>query len=159
MSEPSDILNWRRVDDRLTLSGQPTKDQCQALAEAGVEAIINLAPKDNSGALQDEAEVFATLGVAYHYIPVDFDNPTDADFSAFCDAMTAHEADVVHVHCIYNARVTAFMTRYAAEGRGWDLAEACARMDGIWRPGGPWARFLGDETRVEKPNEFAGYEY
>ena len=78
---------------------------------------------------------------------------------AFCDAMAAHQADVVHVHCIYNARVTAFMTRYAAEGRGWDLAEARARMDGIWRPGGPWARFLGDETRLEKPNEFSGYEY
>ncbi|MEM1302475.1 MAG: protein tyrosine phosphatase family protein [Pseudomonadota bacterium] len=159
MADPEDILNWRRVDDRLTLSGQPTAEQCTALARSGVQCVINLAPQDNKGAVQDEDSIFADLGLAYYYIPVDFDAPTDADYAAFCAAMAQHASDTVHVHCIYNARVTAFMMRYANDGRGGDVEEARERMDGIWRPGGVWARFLGDETRVDAPNEYAGYQY
>jgi len=32
-------------------------------------------------------------------------------------------------------------------------------MDSIWRPGGVWARFIGNEDAQEKPNQYAGYEY
>ncbi|WP_147125651.1 protein tyrosine phosphatase family protein [Shimia ponticola] len=159
MDAPEDILNWRQVDDRLSLSGQPTKAQCSGLAASGVAFVINLAPQENKGALKDEGDVFAELGVGYRYIPVDFENPTEDDYAAFCAAMDEAQGLRTHIHCIYNARVTAFMLRYAQDGLGGDVKDALGRMDGIWRPGGAWAQFIGDTSRIDKHNEYAGYEY
>lgn len=154
----SDILNYRQVNDRISLSGQPNEAQLTALAQDGVTDIINLGPHDNKGALEDEAGSVAKAGMTYRYIPVDFDNPTEADYAAFTQAMAECAATRTHVHCIYNARVSAFMLRYARDGHG-DVTKAEALMDGIWRPGGVWAAFLGHEDDIDKPNRYLGYEY
>ena len=69
----------------------------------------------------------------------------------FCDAIESLPDTQVHVHCIYNARVTAFFYRYAKTGRGIPEAEAHALMDGIWRPGNDWAEFIGSEDAVGQP--------
>ena len=153
------VLNWRRIDDRITTSGQPTADQFAQICDLGVGAIINLAPSDNKGALINEADLIASLGLSYAYIPVDFSDPTDADFDQFCEAMRKFDGECVHVHCIYNARVTAFMTRYIREISGGDATAMVAIMDDIWRPGGVWADFLGDVTNRSLPNRYKGYEY
>ena len=50
----------------------------------------------------------------------------------------------VHVHCIANYRVSAFIYRYRTERLGWDKARARADMDAIWQPEGVWAEFVGD---------------
>ncbi|MEM6986921.1 MAG: protein tyrosine phosphatase family protein [Pseudomonadota bacterium] len=159
MKDHTDILNWRRWNDAISLSGQPTEDQLADLAKSGVTNVVNLGPHSNDGALPDEPGTVEQLGMTYTYIPVDFENPTDADFSAFCDALAQVAGERVHVHCIYNARVSAFMYRYASEGRGGQRDEAFALMDGIWRPGGVWATFIDDADSVDLPNRFAGYEY
>ena len=158
--DPDDILNWRRVDDRITLSGQPSSAQLQRLGDSGVTHVINLGPHESPDALPGEPDILAGLGIRYHYIPVDFDAPTEADYHAFCDALDQTGGARVHIHCIYNARVSAFMLRYAMEGRGGGpIAAARARMDSIWRPGGVWAAFLDDPANVEMPNRYAGYDY
>lgn len=154
-----DIKNWRRLDGRITLSGQPTEEQLSEIRKLGVSHIINLGPHTNDGALDDEAGTVAALGMTYIYIPVDFDNPTEGDFTAFCDALESLPDRQVHVHCIYNARVSAFFYRYAQSGRGGSKAEAFELMDGIWRPGGVWAAFIGDEDSVNLPHRYAGEDY
>ena len=65
----------------------------------------------------------------------------------------------LHVHCIYNARVSAFFYRYATSGRGGSKDVAFALMDGIWRPGGVWARFIGQHNDIDLPNRYAGDDY
>jgi protein tyrosine phosphatase (PTP) superfamily phosphohydrolase (DUF442 family) len=154
----SEILNWRVRDARLTTSGQPSEAQLADLRNAGVVRIVNLGPHTNKGALKDEPGTVAGLGMEYTYIPVDFDAPTLANFDAFCQAIEADNRRT-HVHCIYNARVSAFFYRYAAEGRGGDAAEAFAQMDGIWRPGGVWADFIDKPENASQPNRYLGYEY
>lgn len=154
-----DILNWRRWSDTVTLSGQPSEAQFADLAGKGVQHVINLGPYSNDGALEDEPGCLAALGVGYTYIPVDFEAPTEGDYAAFLTAFEAHKPACLHVHCIYNARVSAFMYRTAKEGRDGDVDAAAKLMDGIWRPGGVWAKFIGDDRRVDEPNIFAGYEY
>lgn len=156
--EHPDILNWRRVDARVTTSGQPSEAQLRALAEDGVAAIINLAPADNNGALPDEAEIIDSLGLGYSYIPVDFEAPTEADFDRFTAAMAEFGNARVHVHCIYNARVTAFMLRYARARHG-DADAAKKEMETIWRPGTDWADFLSEPGRRGQANAYAGYDY
>ena len=156
---PQPILNWRRVDARLTLSGQPSEAQLGQIAALGVTHLVNLGPHDNRSALRDEPGTVAALRMEYHYIPVDFQAPSEADFSRFCEVMDRLAGQTIHVHCIYNARVSAFMYRYAKEGRGGDADEAFARMDGIWRPGGVWAAFIGKLGDVTERNRYAGEDY
>lgn len=159
MSDFADVINWRRRDARTTLSGQPTEAQLGRIKDLGVSHVINLGPHHNKGALPDEAGSLAALGLDYVYIPVEFDAPTDADFEAFCTALDRLAGRTIHVHCIYNARVSAFYYRYAKEGRGGDVEAAFALMDGIWRPGGVWAAFIGDAASVDLPNRYAGEDY
>lgn len=153
------ILNWRRLDDTITTSGQPTEDQLADIKGLSVTHIINLGPHHNDGALPDEAGTVKALDMEYIYIPVEFENPTEADFDRFCSAIEGLRDTQVHVHCIYNARVSAFFYRYAKTGRTIPPVHALAIMDGIWKPGNDWAAFLSSEDAVDQPNCYAGHDY
>ena len=159
MSDLPAVINWRRRDARTTLSGQPTEAQFAQIKADGVTHVINLGPHTNKGALKDEAGCLEDLGLKYTYIPVDFENPTQANFNAFCAVLAQSVDDVIHVHCIYNARVSAFYYRYALEGLGGDTHQAFDLMDSIWRPGGVWAQFIDKPEDGDQPNRYAGYEY
>lgn len=149
MSDPADIYNWRRLDDRLTTSGQPSEDQLKEIAALGVTYIVNLGMHDHERALPDEAASVTALGISYIHIPVEFDAPTDAHFERFSDEMAKLEDKTTHVHCIANLRVTAFLYRYQRDVLGLPEDQARALMDTVWRPGGVWARFIGDEASIE----------
>ena len=148
MSEPA-IINFLRYDARLTTSGQPSESQLDDIKALGVAHVINLALHSHEQALTDEATSVAALGMTYTHIPVAFDNPTEADFGAFCAAMAAAGDAPVHVHCIMNWRVTAFLYRYQRDVLGMDDGHARAPMDTIWtpethsNPSAPvWAEFI-----------------
>lgn len=159
MRDLPEILNWRRLDSKISLSGQPTETQLSEIKDLGVTHIVNLGPHTNKGALDDEAGTVASLGMTYVYIPVDFENPTEDDFTKFCAALESLEGQPIHVHCIYNARVSAFFYRYAQSHKGRFETDTFALMDGIWRPGGVWAQFIGNEQATDQPNRYAGYDY
>jgi len=40
--DPKTIYNWRRLDDRITTSGQPTEQQLAHIRALGVRHIVNL---------------------------------------------------------------------------------------------------------------------
>ena len=146
MSDPTDIYNWRRLDSRVTTSGQPTEEQLAELSRLGIGHVINLGLHTHEKALPDEAASLARLGLTYIHIPVDFDRPTEEDFNKFCDAMAKLESRPVHVHCIANMRVSAFLYRWQREALGHNDAQARALMDTVWQPGGVWASFIGDDA-------------
>ena len=159
MRDLPEVLNWRRLNDKITLSGQPTEEQLAEISDLGITHIINLGPHHNKGALDDEAATVASLGMEYVYIPVEFESPTDEDFETFCRTLDELADKKIHIHCIYNARVTAFFYRYARSGQGLPEARAKELMDGIWRPGDDWAQFIGDPDAVGKPNRYRGKDY
>jgi uncharacterized protein (TIGR01244 family) len=159
MTDPTEILNWRRLDERITTSGQPGEAQLAEIAVLGVNRIINLGLHTHRMALPDEGASVAGLGMTYVHIPVEFDAPTEADFQRFCAAMGEADGQPVHVHCIVNARVTAFLYRYRTEVLGVSQTEAQAMLESVWRPGGVWASFIGDEAGVERTHEYAGRDY
>ena len=148
MPDPVHIHNFRRIDPRITTSGQPGEAELAEIARLGVTHVINLGLHSHEKALPDEAATVAGLGMTYIHIPVAFDAPTEQDFADFCVAMAATGAAPVHVHCIVNMRVSAFFVRYAREILGRGDAEARAVMDSIWQPGGVWATFIGDTARA-----------
>ena len=158
MSDPTGILNWRRLGERITTSGQPSEDELAAIRDLGVADVINLALHSHEKALPDEAATVAALGMKYTHIPVAFDDPTEDDYQRFRAAMGAALERPVHVHCIVNARVTAFLYRYQIEA-GVSEAAARAMMNSVWRPGGVWAAFIGDTAAATEPHRFLGRDY
>ena len=159
MSNTLGILNWRILETNISSSGQPTEEQFVQLHKSGVKAIVNLAPEDHKDALANERELLASLGTNYTNIPVPFDNPCEETFNSFVHALQSAQAERVHIHCIFNARVTAYWYRYICEFRPQDEEEAGTAMESIWRPGREWARFIGNEKRVDQDHEYAGRDY
>ena len=143
MADPEAIYHWRRLDGRITTSGQPTEPQLADIHALGVSHIVNLGLHTHEKALPDEAGSVGRLGMTYIHIPVDFQNPTDQDFDKFCAVMDELANVPVHVHCIANYRVSAFFYRYRRDVLGWDDAKARAEMEAIWHPEGVWASFIG----------------
>ena len=132
MSDPEDIRGWHRLSPDLTTSGRLEPDDPARLAQIGTRHVINLALADHPEALGDEAERLAELGIGYTHIPVPFDAPEESHYAAFAAALA--EADgPVHVHCIMNWRVSAFLYRRNLE-QGMDEARARALMHRHWTP-------------------------
>jgi len=143
MADPEAIYHWRRLDERVTTSGQPTEPQLADIQALGVRHVINLGLHTHEKALPDEAASVSDLGMTYIHIPVDFQNPTDQDFDQFWAVMRQLSDVPVHVHCIANYRVSAFFYRYRRDVLGMDEAQARADMEAIWQPEGVWAKFVG----------------
>src|SRR6266853_4923246 len=142
MADPETIYNWRRLDDRITTSGQPTEKQLADIRALGVRHIVNLGLHTHEKALPDEAASVSRLGMTYIHIPVDFQNPTEEDFEQFCAVMDQLKDVPVHVHCIANARVSAFFYRYSRDVPGMDETHARAEMEAVWQPKGVWGEFV-----------------
>ena len=147
MADPEGIYNWRRLDDRITTSGQPTEEQLTDIQALGVRHVVNLGLHTHEKALPDEAASVGRLGMTYIHIPVDFQSPTDRDFQQFCAVMEQLKEVPVHVHCIANARVSAFFYRYRRDVLGMDETQARAEMETVWQPRGVWVDFV--ERRSE----------
>src|SRR6202047_2067042 len=147
MADLETIYNWRRLDDRITTSGQPTEPQLADIQALGVRHVINLGLHTHEKALPDEAASVSRLGMEYIHIPVDFQNPTEQDFQQFCAVMGLLKDAPVHVHCIANYRVSAFFYRYRRDVLGMDETQARAEMEAIWQPPGVWAAFVDRHPR------------
>jgi uncharacterized protein (TIGR01244 family) len=127
-----DIRNYRRIDDRIMTGGQPTEEQLKAVAASGVKAVINLATDDPRSAVPDEAGTVRTLGMSYHHIPVEWEDPKESDFEAFENAMKQLRDQKILIHCAANFRVTAFYSLYAMKNLGWTEAQADALRASVW---------------------------
>ena len=55
MADPEAIYHWRRLDDRITTSSQPTEPQLTDIHALGARYIVNLGLHTHEKALPDEA--------------------------------------------------------------------------------------------------------
>lgn len=129
------IYHYVKINDRLSTSGQPAEDQLKSMAADGFQAVINLAPHDSRNALKDEAGVVRSAGMAYHYIPVDWEHPQDSDFDAFAKILNQIADQKVLIHCAANYRVTAFYSLYAMQALNWSETQADELMAHFWKHG------------------------
>ena len=127
------IYNYRRVNDDLITGGQPTEEQLQSAAAEGFRTVINLATSDPQRSLPDEAGLVHSLGMAYHHIPVAWNDPTEADFDAFERLLQALRPSKTLIHCAANFRVTTFYALYALQHLGWTEPEADAFRASVWQ--------------------------
>ncbi|GAB1261556.1 protein tyrosine phosphatase family protein [Aurantivibrio plasticivorans] len=134
------ILNYYQVTASIASSGQPTEAQFDEIARDGYEVIINLAMPDYENSIATEGSIVTSLVMSYIHIPVPFDSPNKDHFETFAGFMDALGSKKVWVHCIVNARVSAFLFRYL-QSKGFSAAQAktpvleqwLPKMDSVWR--------------------------
>jgi len=136
-----DILNHYDVTGNIASSGQPSAAQFREIAARGYQVVINLAMPDHDNAIANEGSIVTSLGMTYIHIPVPFDAPTDDQLATFSGYMDALERKKVWVHCIVNARVSAFLFCYLQKNRGLSAQQAATplleqwlpQMDNVWK--------------------------
>ncbi len=137
-----DILNYYQVNDRVSTSGQPTKEQFQLIADAGYQVIINLALSSSTNAIADEGAIVTNLGMVYVQIPVLWEHPSVKEVELFFNVMRSFLNYRVWVHCAKNMRVSCFI--YFWQKYVFQLSEDTALypMQKIWQPKGVWQQLI-----------------
>jgi len=120
------IRNFRQVGETSYVSGQPSREQLQAAAAAGVKHVINLRPKAEMK--WHEAEAVVALGMQYHSVSVA--GPADINTSnaeTLQRAIQALGAEPVLVHCASGNRVGALIALQAGVDRPGEVEAAIAK--------------------------------
>ena len=134
MNDLDRITNFVQLTADVGTSGQPKRDQFSIIAEQGYAGVVNLALPTSDHAIADEGSVVTGLGMSYFHIPVEFSKPTIENLRTFFGAMRALEGKKVWVHCVVNARVSAFMYLYLKHVRGLDEGAARSPVLKRWEP-------------------------
>lgn len=148
-----EIYNFRPVNDLLITGGQPTEEQLKSAAAEGITTVINLATLGRT-ALADEAGLVRSLGMTYHHIPVEWDNPKESDFAAFEQVMQHPPLGKTLLHCAANFRVSAFYGLYAMKHLGWSESQADEFRAPIWEGGDYpiWETFIRQmKSKIIRP--------
>ena len=135
------------ISSKIVTSGQPDAVALSGLAALGFSAVIYLAPPTVSDAVADEADIVRAQGLEFINIPIQFGNPTEADFQAFVATMQRLGKRKVLVHCQVNMRASSmtFLYRVIVGHEKPELAyESVAR---IWSPEGPWRRLIAAQLK------------
>lgn len=146
--------NFRPVSERLTTSGVVGGNRLKGLAAEDYQAVVNLLPDSSEHAVAGEREIIEAQGCSYVYIPVDFSQPTVADFDRFAAALDELGERKLHLHCAANYRVSAFYALYARQRGLWGDMEAEQFVAGLWNPRRfpPWLQFMANvQQRIGPP--------
>jgi protein tyrosine phosphatase (PTP) superfamily phosphohydrolase (DUF442 family) len=122
----SGIKDYVQLEDRIATAGQPTRQELEAVANAGYQTVINLHVSPD---LPDEGEAVRALGLEYVHINVPWNEPKRSHLERFFAAMEARKDRRLFVHCAANKRVSAFMALYRIHKLGWPQAKALALAD------------------------------
>ncbi|WP_428738807.1 protein tyrosine phosphatase family protein [Sulfurimonas sp.] len=107
------ILNYIKVNDTISTSGQPTKEQFKAIAKEGFDVVINLA-MHNRGALKEEDKIVSKNNMVYYHIPITWEKPEIERLELFLATlkMLQKQNKKVFIHCIKNYRASVFVYKY-----------------------------------------------
>lgn len=132
------IKNYKQVSETLASAGIVKAEQYQAIQQVGFKHVINLIP----GLQLKEKKLVESLGLSYAQIPVDWNNPTLADFERFVELLKAYGDDKVFVHCQLNWRASSFVYLYRLTQLGDDPVSAKSDLEAIWHPHDGWDQYI-----------------
>lgn len=108
------ILNYIKVSDTISTSGQPLKKQFTQIAKEGFEVIINLGLNTHPEALENEDKIVSKNGMIYFHIPISWEEPEIDRLKLFLILLETLQKQnkKVFIHCVKNYRVSVFIYRY-----------------------------------------------
>lgn len=141
------ILNHYQITESISTSGQPTEDQFSDIASAGYDVVINLAMPAHKNSIDTEGSIVTSLGMTYIHIPVPFEAPTVDHLQRFTGYMNVLRDKNVWVHCMVNARVSAFLYCYLQREQGLTAEQSTSPILTAWLPtmDDVWKEFIASE--------------
>mgnify|MGYP001182668706 CR=1 FL=1 len=136
------LLNRVDYSPSLTTSGQPTEGELALIAAVGFDRVIFLAFTNHPKAVSHEDDIVRDQGLQFIHIPVEWESPSPADFSAFAAMMQTFGSGRTLVHCEVNFRASVFGFLYQVLFEGADVDEAMSLMQSIWVPNDTWEAFI-----------------
>ena len=136
------ILNYVKINELISTSGQPKIEELELIANEGFEVVINLAVATTSNALENEDKIVSSLNMSYIYIPVDFENPKISDLKLFLNVLQALGANKVWIHCAKNYRVSAFMYVYHKYILHTPFEQIDLSIFDMWQPSLVWQELM-----------------
>jgi len=136
------LLNRIEYSPSLTASGQPTAEALELAARSGYSRVIFLAFTNHQNALEHEDAIVKALDMEFIHIPVEWEDPSLADFDAFAAAMRVPTQQRTLLHCEVNFRASVFGFLYQVIYQGVPMGEAIALMHAIWIPNEVWEDFI-----------------
>jgi protein tyrosine phosphatase (PTP) superfamily phosphohydrolase (DUF442 family) len=145
--DKSKIFNYIKINDFISTSGQPSKDEFSKIKEDGFDVVIDLAPVDYERySIQDEPAVLKNLNLSYVHIPVDFKNPTIENYEEFDLALKDFRGKKIWIHCAANYRVTVFFSIWAEQNLNWTKEKSNQLINKIWKSDPNWT--MSDEWKI-----------
>ena len=136
------ILNFIKINELISTSGQPKIEEFEFIAKEGFEVIINLALNSSSNAIENEDKIVSSLNMSYIHIPVDFENPRISDLKLFLNILQALGANKVWIHCAKNYRVSAFMYVYHKYILHTPFEQIDLSIFDMWQPSSVWQELM-----------------
>jgi protein tyrosine phosphatase (PTP) superfamily phosphohydrolase (DUF442 family) len=136
------ILNYVKINELISTSGQPKIEELELIANEGFEVVINLAMPTTSNALENEDKIVTSLNMSYIHIPVDFENPKLSDLKLFLNILQALGANKVWIHCAKNYRVSAFMYVYHKYILHTPFEQIDLSIFDMWQPSSVWQELM-----------------
>ena len=129
-----DIRNFLQVTPEFCTGGQPRPEHFAKLKADGVKAVLNLRQPVEHRA-EEEQQAVAAAGLKYFNIPVDYQNPSDADADQFLKITDDPANRPMFIHCTAAIRVGAFwmIRRVLRDGMTIDAALEEAKKVGLTR--------------------------
>jgi uncharacterized protein (TIGR01244 family) len=105
-------MKLKRIDERVSVGGQPNAEDIRDLAREGFRAIVNLrreGEEEQPLSPEGEGAAAAEAGLRYVHLPISLDNLTAKQLDAFRKELQSLPAPV-YVHCRGGSRA-AVLTR------------------------------------------------
>ncbi len=138
----SDLKNYQVNSPKMLSAGLPTQKHFETLKKMGVTKVIDLIPGDRS----EEVNLMKELGLSYHNIQVEWENPTIENFNeyvSFMDKYNITEGKTL-THCRLNWRGATFTYLYRVTQLNEPEELAKQDMLEIWQPNETWQAFIDE---------------
>ncbi|RXJ88064.1 protein tyrosine phosphatase family protein [Arcobacter sp. CECT 8985] len=136
------ILNYIKINENISTSGQPSKEELEEIAKNDFKIVINLALIDSSLALENEDKIVSKLGLTYIHIPVDFQNPEIDNLKLFLNIMNGFSNQKIWIHCAKNYRVTSFMYVFHKYFLKTPFDQIDLSLLDVWTPSPKWQELM-----------------
>src|SRR5437016_2652128 len=92
-------MNERKINEALTVAGQPSAADLEKLQAAGYRTVVNLRGDHEAGSLADEKQLVEGLGLNYASIPTSPALLDDRAVERFVQVVDSEDSQPAVVHC------------------------------------------------------------
>ncbi len=149
--------NFRKINEQISVSGQPSAADLDALKTQGFRTVINLRTDDEAGILPDEEREVESRALNYAAIPISPATLDDLTVARFSQALESVDGSPALVHCKGGGRAGVMTLLHLAVKSGWNLQQTLevGREMGDFAPkeNSPYRAFFEDYLRRHSAGE------